>query len=145
MRHKCGKCKLFGHGQVECGKEYNFANSPGTVSVSCDIIGCYDPWSHTTQGHDCLYCNKKEGHLKLCPVREGFPIYETRPGEQLTILPGTFLHRYCGMGCSEYFRKLPNRDLEYFFMHSDSWGQYGEDTSEVPQLMAFLYGFKTMT
>jgi hypothetical protein len=27
-------------------------------------------------------------------------------------------------------------------MHSDSWGQYGEDSSDLPRYNAFKYGYK---
>ena len=35
-----------------------------------------------------------------------------------------------------------NGTLEYFFMHSDSWGQYGEETSDVPRLRAFKENYE---
>ena len=48
-----------------------------------------------------------------------------------------------GMGCSWYVRRNSlSSNLEGFFMHSDSWGQYGENTSDVPQLEAFINGYQ---
>jgi hypothetical protein len=45
-----------------------------------------------------------------------------------------------GMGCLWYIRRSSvNAPLEGFFMHSDSWGQYGSD--ETPQLNQFILGY----
>ena len=45
---------------------------------------------------------------------------------------------YAGMGC-EWYAKRDNigQPITLFFMHSDSWGQYGEETSHVPKLDEF--------
>jgi len=45
------------------------------------------------------------------------------------------------MGSTWYIRNN-NRNIEYLFMHSDSWGQYGDDTSDVPILNAFIDGYE---
>ncbi len=42
------------------------------------------------------------------------------------------------MGCMWFVRNIQN-DLEYFFMHSDDWGQYG-DMSKKNELDVFLKG-----
>ena len=48
-----------------------------------------------------------------------------------------------GMGCMMYVKRNDiDKPLQYFFMHSDSWGQYGEETSEVPVLEKFMEGYK---
>ena len=47
------------------------------------------------------------------------------------------------MGCYWFIRrKNINTEFETFFMHSDSWGQYGKKTSEVDILNFFTYGYK---
>lgn len=141
-RHKCGKCGLYGHGQVECGHPYDFSSAPTLVLNSCTIIGCNDPWTHSSDGHYCIYCSKTDSHAKLCPIRNGFNTYEMKT-PPTPIATGHFICTEAGMGCFEYFRQR-NDVCESFFMHSDSYGQYGEDTSDLPQLMAFLYGFKKL-
>ena len=49
---------------------------------------------------------------------------------------------YVGMGCFLYYKVPVNATTRYdilvFFMHSDSWGQYGEETSDVPKLDRFI-------
>jgi hypothetical protein len=46
---------------------------------------------------------------------------------------------YAGQGCIWYVKRV-NDQLRVFFMHGDSWGQYGENTSDVPRMEAFLQG-----
>ena len=41
------------------------------------------------------------------------------------------------MGCIWYLR-CNNYKLEYLFMHSDNWGQYGEETSDLPKYEKFI-------
>ena len=48
---------------------------------------------------------------------------------------------YGGMGCCWYVRKNSNNNIDGFFMHSDSWGQYGESTDETPYLNTFIQNF----
>ena len=46
------------------------------------------------------------------------------------------------MGCFLYYKvpisAITRYDILVFFMHSDSWGQYGEETSDVPKLDRFI-------
>ena len=146
-RHHCGRCGLLGHGQVECGDDAKISFlsciDVSSVSVPCTAHGCSDPYSHTSEGHCCLYCALKDGHYSRCPVV--CPV-EKDDGAfaQHDIIPdiGKYIHQYGGLGCSEYIRcNKETGKLEYFFMHSDSWGQYGKDTSDVPALNAFIYGY----
>ena len=68
-RHKCGKCSLLGHGQIECGNtkmkqdlQISFCdNIP--KNIMCKIKNCIDPNTHTTEGHNCVYCSKQNGHF----------------------------------------------------------------------------------
>ena len=46
-----------------------------------------------------------------------------------------------GMGCMFIARHngtIQNQSVHRFFMHSDSWGQYGEQSSDVPRLVQFV-------
>jgi hypothetical protein len=49
---------------------------------------------------------------------------------------------YSGMGCYFFCRKLADNNVELFFMHSDNWGQYGLETSDVPKLKEFIRGYE---
>jgi hypothetical protein len=47
-----------------------------------------------------------------------------------------------GMGCCFYCKRDgTDGTIELFFMHSDSWGQYGPETDERPKLNEFLQGY----
>lgn len=50
---------------------------------------------------------------------------------------------YAGMGCQMYLRRTrKDSPIEGFFMHNDSWGQYGPQTDDRPKLNAFKYGYR---
>ena len=152
VAHKCGNCGGYGHGKIEC-------SNPEAIKVlgcyymekisknkKCKIGGCKYKDRHTTEGHVCHYCDKLgiKNHTKNCP-KSGATILDDpnsigfnpqQQAEESNILPGFYIDFYAGMGCYWYARNN-NGTLEFFFMHSDSWGQYGEDTSDVPRLRAF--------
>ena len=47
------------------------------------------------------------------------------------------------MGCSWFVKRNGIEDkISMFFMHTDSWGQYGADTSDLYRLNAFCYDYK---
>jgi len=53
----------------------------------------------------------------------------------------TLYQIYAGMGCQlfiKYVRENNDSIIYTFFMHSDAWGQYGEETNELPKLAAFI-------
>ena len=145
-RHHCGSCGLLGHGQVECCDSAKIARLScidGMISEPCSIKGCVDPSTHTSAGHCCPYCSLKEGHYSRCPC---VCAVENDDGAfaHHDIIPdiGKYAHQQSGLGCSEYIRRNKETGkLEYFFMHSDGWGQYGKDNSDVPALNAFIYGY----
>jgi hypothetical protein len=63
--------------------------------------------------------------------------------EEARLILGTrnrvYTRVYAGQGCI-WFVKRVNGRLRTFFMHGDSWGQYGPDTSDVPRMEAFIAG-----
>lgn len=54
---------------------------------------------------------------------------------------GKFCIIPAGQGCCWYV-KYSSRGYETFFMHGDSWGQYGDDTSDVPLMETFINGYE---
>jgi hypothetical protein len=47
-----------------------------------------------------------------------------------------------GMGCVWYLRRNDvGQRVESFFMHTDNWGQYGGNTSDVANLREFVSGY----
>lgn len=48
-----------------------------------------------------------------------------------------------GMGCCVYYHRNDVDSLvEKFYMHGDNWGDYGEDSNDVPALNNFVDGYK---
>ncbi len=157
--HQCGKCKCFGHGQRECQifelrhELTKYENDIIPQHLQCKVPNCQVKIKHTTKGHCCHYCGKRETHIKQCPNNPNFSSeLFTKPGTVGVVNPldnyfakninnGYYTDVYDGMGCG-WFVRNNNGKLETLFMHSDSWGQYGEDSSELPIYIAFTFGYK---
>jgi hypothetical protein len=169
-RHTCGNagCLMNGHGKMECMKEYlkkeleKYKND--IINDPCIVPGCLDPITHTTDGHSCLYCNmrpiltkkQKIKHLKYCPLseyNEKHKIFDETTintfdkdfiNELLILTNGTYTHIYGGMGSTWFIRQDLNGKKQYFMMLTDDWGQYGKETSHMPALKSFVYGYNKM-
>jgi hypothetical protein len=164
-RHCCGKCTLNGHGQIECGNDQLIQDLKALtiglnvlkIEYPCNLKDCIDPHSHTTKGHSCLYCDKRENmHLRYCPLNinttednsicDDITKFDKSIVENITEINlkyREYTKVYGGMGCIWFVRsKNGNNEYnEYLFMHSDSWGQYGKETSHLPRYKAFIYGY----
>ena len=75
--HKCGKCKLYGHGQIECVNDFLLKlledKSKDDIlpyNKHCSIIGCKYKYLHSTSSHHCKYCDQNHSSLK-CPLKVG--------------------------------------------------------------------------
>ena len=162
VAHKCGTCGGYGHGQTECA-DHNLVRQLSfffleTIDPSerCTAPLCSNRATHTTQGHACRFCDVfADGHLRHCPDRtDGAAVsitddplsigFDPRPNaESQNILPGHYITFYGGMGCFWYARNNSQTNLlEYFFLHSDSHGQYGDDSSDIPRMRAFTHMYK---
>lgn len=150
--HLCGKCNQYGHGQIECGNDTKLdklKKSYGLVmpfNMRCTISGCKFPWSHNTRSHNCHKCFKN--HSSRDCIIQPLEHYINKFGldqERINSIEYYFNNAgqncyiivYAGMGCNLYFKK--NNDIiEGLFMHSDSFGQYGVETSDKPTLDKFI-------
>ena len=161
-RHCCGTCKFNGHGQTECGNEILIKElkkyKDDFIYNWCEIENCKDPNTHTTNGHSCLYCDKRltDTHLKLCPNNskttkgnsicddiEYYNIALKDYVDDVKMNKGEYKVSSGGMGCTWLIRNNSvNGNNEYLFIHSDNWGQYGDNTSFLPRYKAFIYGYK---
>jgi len=60
--HLCGKCKKFGHGQVECdfadlkNELKKYQNDQLPLGSHCQVRGCGFKWSHQSIAHHCQFC-----------------------------------------------------------------------------------------
>jgi hypothetical protein len=155
--HKCGKCNNYGHGQQECNnldalRQLGFHYLDKVPKdKKCKIGGCKYKDRHTTEGHVCSYCGSFgiKNHIKNCPKNGasiiddpsyfGFHIQEEVSKYEIKL--NHYIELYAGMGCMWYVRNNKNV-LEYLFMHSDSWGQYGDESSDLPRYNAFRENFE---
>ena len=166
--HQCGNCHLLGHGQIECSAEYILVTKLSAydlervpIPMQCTRVGCEYHEYHTTKGHCCAFCGtRNDKHMNHCPTTTGTHFIEKYISDEgaddyndfldnlmkdnnvKDLQNGTYAAFGAGMGCTLYVRNN-NGVIEYFFMHSDSWGQYGKDTSEVPCVNAFKLGYLT--
>ena len=163
-RHLCGKCHNYGHGMLECNDIYQIDqlkkfNDDRFIENICEENNCIDRTTHTTSGHSCLYCytrnldnNNNYIHLKKCPMN-GTIVCDmlddididnilSNSMKQCTLNKGQYYQKYAGMGCMWFIRcNIDSGLMEYLFMHSDCWGQYGEDSSNLPRYNAFIHGY----
>ena len=135
--HGINECK-----DIElCNKLKEYMND--SIDKPCTITDCVKKTTHITEAHSCLYCYCiNSNHLKSCPcngisICDIDPEYET---DNHNILKGHYVEEYVGMGCEMYVRNN-NGNIEYLFMHSDNWGQYGDDFNDTPRYNAFIYGY----
>ena len=162
-RHCCGICNLLGHGQMECSNKDLIKEleqyKDDFIFDWCEIEGCIDAQTHTTKGHSCLYCETRidDLHLKYCPnnvnTNGNNSICDNLLDFNSTLLEyiedvklniGEYKEYDGGMGCTWLIRNnnsINYGNKEYLFMHSDNWGQYGEDSSHLPRYKAFIYGY----
>lgn len=161
-RHQCGRCFLYGHGQIECANPerkaelIQFDTDILDVNLYCKNINCIDPDTHITNGHNCKFCYSKNLHKKRCPINtnENIPICDSEEHLKqynLDLDKIAFIHRLqigeciqllgC-MGSTWYIRaNIDTVKIEYIMIHSDSWGQYGDDTTDVYRLNAFINNY----
>ncbi|VVU94614.1 hypothetical protein CPAV1605_339 [seawater metagenome] len=226
LGHLCGKCKKYGHGQMECGDQKKIDELKNASQYDriepetyCKIPQCNSRLFHTTSAHHCKICfgNHSEGlhnlltnniistdYIVKCPIcrtknkvlekqklisgitekcsiclTNNVQIYfpkcghvcvcndcckklENKNENHLQIvseyelpsdiveeakrkfgnLPGKIYCKiYAGMGCCWYIRRSNNQEIEGFFMHSDSWGQYGPNTDDSLKLEEFYLSY----
>lgn len=95
----------------------------------CICVGCAEKMNTKDLG-DII----KQSALSVQIVNEAKKIFGTSDGKVYTQLLG-------GMGCSWFIRRSGKDEPLYgFFMHSDSWGQYGGG-GDVPKLNEFTRGY----
>jgi hypothetical protein len=162
QRHQCGTCMELGHGQIECKNDLlklnltEFDSDILDINLYCTITDCVDPHTHLTTGHSCRFCFERVLHKKKCPLNlsENNQISDKLSDYMINIdldmicskynlQIGECIRLFGGMGSSWYIRI--NKDtciIEFIMMHSDSWGQYGADTSDLYRLNAFIYDYK---
>jgi hypothetical protein len=95
----------------------------------------------------CEFCKKTGTHTERCP-NAGYhvcdPIEDIGPDFQFItqpVIPPRMYMEFCvGQGCAYYVRNN-NGTKEIFFLHCDSHGQYGDDTSDIPRYRAFIQGY----
>ena len=137
MGHRCGTCKEYGHGQMECGNDEliailsKFRDEVMPDELYCTYSLCQSRQSHSIKSHHSDY----EIPSKFVLEKANDAMKNTT-GKIHVIIS-------VEMGCMWYIRRKNVLDQpEGFFMHSDSWGQYGPECDDRPQLNAFIEGFK---
>jgi hypothetical protein len=166
--HCCGTCDHFGHGQLECNKPQHKVvlaqyNNTLPSHLQCTLSSCRYPQYHTNAGHQCTMCSKFGHSMPNCPstshkyaLNKFISIVSCNSSTDTINLSHKALKKfgdtdgkiytevYHGMGCVMFFRrKSIYGDIEYIFIHSDSWGQYGkgEQLDHTPYYNQFKYGY----
>ena len=71
--HKCGLCKNYGHGEIECNnykskellKRYHLERL--TNENKCKFGSCENSYYHTTESHTCDQCHGQLHSINTCP------------------------------------------------------------------------------
>jgi hypothetical protein len=142
--HRCGACRKFGHSAPQCKKI-----SPLPTKEYCTVKFCTFPQSHKTCAHFCYYCSDIHDE-KHCEKYKSNDIIKGVKDKAHKILGRIDNQIYCevygGMGCVYMAKRDSVLDyIQLFFMHSDAWGQYGEESSDVPKMEKFLSGYVKIT
>ena len=151
--HKCGKCGLFGHGQTECGIKLKidalkYASTYFPSQLHCTVPNCRGKYNHSTVSHHCSHCGDRHSESS-CPnavnqtsnayaISEAKKIFGSTDGRIYATV-------YAGMGCDWYVRRdRVHGHISVFFMHTDSWGQYGSGPGQDDRqaLTTFCNGYR---
>ena len=157
--HKCGLCSEYGHGAMECNNILNMKKLLTHIQKEIpkeQQCNCRFGKFHTIEGHKCKSCNTY-GHMyyncdKITCIApqddddnidsETLKIIESRMSD---VDGKIYMLLYTGMGCMYYAKRNYIGDkISLFFMHSDAWGQYGYESSDIPKLKEFLNGYKPL-
>jgi hypothetical protein len=168
LGHRCGKCNLFGHGKVECGKSSAILllrdlsrNDKIPEDFQCNVHDCLYKWFHIKSAHYCKTCSKRGHGASNCPQsrRSGnssnnlgffsrdyennhiaYASLNTAFSKMGSIDGKIYVTIPYEMGCSFWYRRSSRYAfLERLFMHPDDWGQYGQD--KVIEYTSFINGY----
>lgn len=141
VAHRCGSCGEFGHGQIEC-RNVNLRDNLKKFYYErinflrkCTVPNCPNPHTHSAVSHHCSKCGNR--HQEDNCIIQNLDVHRNRftddyvqyfnemnflsvHGHENTVVPIQL-----GMGC-QLFIRIKGTILTSLFMHSDSWGQYGE-------------------
>ena len=150
--HQCGLCKKFGHGQIECANNKlieNITHLSKNISLPenlyCKAPFCESPNTHLSESHQCSNCDDRHFEINCkIPVHLTSKFYaQCQAAQTLGSADGKiFIDIYAGMGCQWFIKRdSVNSKSEFFFMHTDAWGQYGPQCDDTEKLKKFLEGY----
>jgi hypothetical protein len=71
--HRCGLCKNYGHGEIECrniiakNMLIPYLSEKLTDELKCKFGCCDTCYYHKTEAHHCDYCNERSHSRNTCP------------------------------------------------------------------------------
>jgi hypothetical protein len=111
----------------------------------------------------CLYCDEElvNKHLYYCPLNDSceehhgiyndntikdvkFSDYFLDRIKSIELPKGTYTQVNGGLGSNMFIRSDLKGNRHYLFMNQYDWGQYGKESSRVPALKSFIYGFNAV-
>ena len=153
--HKCGKCRKYGHGVLECNNLVLintlclYKNNILPEKDWCIVPNCKFNKLHITKAHQCQKCKiigitrfHSEDNCNIKKLDEIQNIIDSHNiKNQVDSLKDEYLVITIGMGAQCYIRH-ENNNLLGLIMHQDDWGQYGSsnELDKRPILNQFLDG-----
>ena len=141
IAHRCGNCREFGHGQIECNNDSMkeklclFFSDRINFLRRCEVPNCPNSETHHTTAHHCSKCGQRHQEdnciiQTLDYYRNRFSDDDVQYFDEIKFLDEN-IHRNAivpiqlGLGCRLFIR-VKDGVLTSLFMDFDSWGQYGE-------------------
>jgi len=120
----------------------------------CKVYGCRYANSHVTKDHKCGNCNgfghgrvecgsiqKQKALIKYYPDTSGCNDYSIVNQVKKTRIHNKHYIILFGAQGSTWYIRNTNGHIEYFFLHADSHGQYGEHTSDISRFNGFIWNY----
>jgi len=149
--HLCGECGMIGHGKSQCRNNSKIDPMQMLeripIEAQCTVPNCQFPSFHTSSNHCCIFCRVTDNsHWRKCPIKTPLESFDQSTHDEPEILPpiGHYVVKLSGQGSVVFCRNNFCGKYEYFFLHGDHYGQYGDDTSDIPIVNSFVLGYIRM-
>ena len=110
--HKCGKCKEYGHGFIECGDELlvsilkYFQSDTMPNSEKCTAQTCNYRDTHSIEAHVCLKCGGRHS-VDTCSLYSKMPLSAIDDARKIMVdTPGKiYVKLWTGMGTWSFYKR----------------------------------------
>lgn len=159
IAHKCGRCREFGHGVLECfsipdkDRLKTFHGDVINFLRRCDIENCQHPDTHSREAHHCSKCKNRHPesdciiqtlnyHINRFPEATYLQNFNSVEFMSNHHNENVVVPIMLAMGC-QLFIRIKNGNMFSLFMHNDCWGQYGR-SEDLEIYQDFIYNCRML-